>query len=80
MSADETEKGERRRQAAKTGALSRVLQDVKDNRPDATEIRENFEGAGRPTVARDRQVYFPSKGAARIPTSACRPWRFSDRL
>ena len=79
MSADETEKGERRRQAAKTGALSRVLQDVKDNRPDATEIRENFEGAGRPNVARDRQVYFPSKGAARIPTSACRPWRFSDR-
>ena len=79
MSESNTEKGDKRRQAAKTGALSRVLQDVKDKGQDATEERGEADGAGRLSIPRDRQVFYPTKGAARIPATACRPWRFSDR-
>ena len=79
MSESETEKGEKRRRAATTGALSRVLQDVKDKHPDPTEAFAQAEGVGHQSIARDRPVYYPTKGSARIPAPACRPWRFSDR-
>ena len=79
MSASDTEKGDKRRRAATTGALSRVLQDVMEKRPDASEEPVQADGAGRLPIARDRPVYYPTKGAARIPATACRPWRFSDR-
>ena len=79
MSASDTEKGDKRRRAATTGALSRVLQDVMEKRPDASEELVQADGVGRLPIARDRPVYYPTKGAARIPATACRPWRFSDR-
>jgi ParB/RepB/Spo0J family partition protein len=79
MSAEDSEKGQRKRQAARTGALARVLHDVMEHRSDGTEEPAPDSGVGHPTVTRDRPVYFPTKGAARIPASACRPWRFADR-
>lgn len=77
MSESSDEKGLRRRQAAKTGALSRVLQEVKHHGLEPSRTEEG--GAMEVSQARARTVFFPTKGAARVPAHVCRPWRYADR-
>ena len=66
---------DRRRASSRTGALSRVLQEISESTPapkdDADRVSTN--------QTRERPIYFPTKGHGRIPARCCRPWRFSDR-
>jgi ParB/RepB/Spo0J family partition protein len=66
---------DRRRAASRTGALSRVLQEI------SATVPAPKDDSDRPSTnqTRERPIYFPTKGPARIPARYCRPWRFSDR-